>query len=197
MINIPSPRTSSEGSRPVLRVGRIEDLAYVSDLRSGALIDRDGSISWMCWPRFDSPAHFAALLGTEKHGVWRIGPAGPSGQPSRPADRRRYTNGTLILESSWLTPNGTVQLVDFMAVTGDDGALCLVRIVRGVSGRVPVRSTLRARPGYGRPNQNPGRPQVHTSGRRSVAAQGDGRLWLDTQAPCREDGPDIVSEFTV
>ncbi|GAA3388820.1 glycoside hydrolase family 15 protein [Streptomyces roseoviridis] len=197
MIGIPSPRTPAEDVRPVPRVGRIEDLAYVSDLRSGALVDRDGSISWMCWPRFDSLAYFAALLGAEKHGLWRIGPAGPSGQPSAPADRRRYTDGTLILESSWITPHGTAQLVDFMPVTDDDDALRLVRIVRGVSGRVPMRSTLRARPGYGRPSQDPGRPQVHASGRLSLADQGDGHLWLDTQAPCRVDGPDIVSEFTV
>ncbi|MET9957010.1 glycoside hydrolase family 15 protein [Streptomyces sp. NPDC006339] len=196
MIGIPSPRTSAEDARPVQRVGRIEDLAYVSDLRSGALVDRDGSISWMCWPRFDSPAHFTALLGTEKHGVWRVGPTGVSGQSRVPADRRRYIDGTLVLESSWITPDGTVQLVDFMVVTGDDD-LRLVRIVRGLSGRVPMRSTLRARPGYGRPRQNPGRPQVHGSGRLSLAEQGDGRLWLDTQAPCCVDGPDIVSEFTV
>ncbi|KUH36513.1 MULTISPECIES: glycoside hydrolase family 15 protein [Streptomyces] len=195
MINIPSPRTSAEDVRPVQRVGRIEDLAYMSDLRSGALVDRDGTISWMCWPRFDSPAHFAALLGTEKHGVWRVGPARSSEQSPAPADRRRYIDGTLVVESSWITSDGTVQLVDFMAVTDDD--LRLVRIVRGVSGRVPMRSTLRARPGYGRPRQAPGGPQVHASGRLSVADQGDGRLWLDTQTPCRVDGPDIVSEFTV
>ncbi|MFF6772694.1 glycoside hydrolase family 15 protein [Streptomyces sp. NPDC012637] len=197
MIGIPSPRTSAQGIRALSQVGRIEDLAYVSDLRSGALVDQDGSISWMCWPRFDSSAHFASLLGTEKHGVWRVGPAGPSGRPSAPADRRRYTDGTLILESSWITPDGTAQLVDFMPVTGDDDVLRLVRIVRGVSGRVPIRSTLRARPGYGRPRQAPGRSQVHASGRLSVADQGDGRLWLDTQAPNRMDGSDIVSEFTV
>ncbi|MFE5595934.1 glycoside hydrolase family 15 protein [Streptomyces sp. NPDC056549] len=197
MIGIPSPRTSAEGTRPAPRVGRIEDHAYLSDLRSGAMVDRDGSINWMCWPRFDSPAHFAALLGTEDHGIWRVCPAGPSGQPPAPADRRRYTDDTLILESSWITPDGTVQLVDFMPVAGNDGVLRLVRIVRGVSGRVPIRSTLRARPGYGHPSQSPGRPQVQASGRLSVGEQGEGRLWLDTQAPCCVHGPDIVSEFTV
>ncbi|WP_435059067.1 glycoside hydrolase family 15 protein [Streptomyces sp. bgisy060] len=197
MSGIPCPRASAEGIQPVPRAGRIEDLAYVSDLRSGALVDRDGSIGWMCWPRFDSPAHFAALLGTEKHGLWRVGPAGLSGQPAALADRRRYIDGTLVLESSWITPEGTVQVVDFMAVTGDDTVLRLVRIVRGVSGRVPMRSTLRARPGYGRPGQSPGEPQAHAFGRLCVADQGEGSLWLDTRAPCRVDGPDVVSEFAV
>ncbi|MFI9210326.1 glycoside hydrolase family 15 protein [Streptomyces sp. NPDC053253] len=185
-----SPRTSIDHARPLRRVGRIEDHGFIGNMRTAALVDRDGGIDWMGLPRFDSPAHFTSLLGTEKHGLWRIGPAGADGAAPAAADRRRYLDGTLILESTWITTTGTVQVLDFMPATGE--APQLVRLVRGVSGRVPMRSLLRARPGYGIRV-----PRIEVDGRRASADLGDGRLWLDTSAPTREAGGDLWSEFTV
>ncbi|MEU5921591.1 glycoside hydrolase family 15 protein [Streptomyces sp. NPDC047141] len=176
---------------PPRRAGRIEDHGLVGNGRTGALVDRDGSIDWMCLPRFDSAAAFTALLGSENHGMWRIGPAGPHGTAPA-ADGRRYLDGTLILESTWITPSGTVQLLDFMPFTEKDDVTQLVRIVKGVSGRVPMRSVLRARPGYGRAV-----PRLDIAGRRANVGLGDGRLWLDTDAPTRASGGDLISEFSV
>ncbi|PZT75281.1 glycoside hydrolase family 15 protein [Streptomyces sp. AC1-42W] len=145
----------------------------------------------MCLPRFDSAAAFTALLGSENHGMWRIGPAGPHGTAPA-ADGRRYLDGTLILESTWITPSGTVQLLDFMPFTEKDDVTQLVRIVKGVSGRVPMRSVLRARPGYGRAV-----PRLDIAGRRTNVGLGDGRLWLGTDARTRVSGGDLISEFSV
>jgi GH15 family glucan-1,4-alpha-glucosidase len=91
--------------------GRIEDYAIVGDMQSVALICTDGSVDWLCLPRFDSDACFAALLGTEDHGQWRIAPTGTAGKS--PATRR-YAGDTLILETTWETPGGTVRVIDFM-----------------------------------------------------------------------------------
>ncbi|MEV7277742.1 glycoside hydrolase family 15 protein [Streptomyces sp. NPDC093111] len=172
-------------------MGRIEDHGLVGNGRTGALVDRDGSIDWMCLPRFDSAAAFTALLGSENHGMWRIGPAGPHGTAPA-ADGRRYLDGTLILESTWITPSGTIQLLDFMPFTEKDDVTQLVRIIKGVSGRVPMRSVLRARPGYGRAV-----PRLDIAGRQASVGLGDGRLWLDTDAPTRASGGDLISEFSV
>ena len=91
---------------------RIEDYALIGDMQSAALVGRDGSVDWLCLPRFDSPACFAALLGDEGNGRWWIGPADAGAGPDaagRPATRRRYRGDTLILESEWDTPGGTVR----------------------------------------------------------------------------------------
>ncbi|MFI8194019.1 glycoside hydrolase family 15 protein [Streptomyces sp. NPDC085946] len=171
------------------QVGRIEDQALLGDMRTGALVDRDGSITWLCPERFDGPAVFTSLLGTEEHGLWRLGPAMPNGTAPM-ADRRRYMDGTLILESTWITPAGTVQILDFMPPT-DEGSQ-VVRIVRGISGQVPMRSLLRARPGYGLHV-----PQLDICGHRASADLTTGRLWLDTTAPTRTVDGDLRSEFIV
>ncbi|MFJ5635111.1 glycoside hydrolase family 15 protein [Streptomyces goshikiensis] len=168
-------------------VGRIEDQGFIGSMRTGAHVDRDGAITWMSPGRFDAPAVFARLLGCEEHGLWRVGPAADG--PAPVADRR-YLPGTLVLESTWTTRDGTVQLVDFMPTSGQ--APHVVRIVRGVSGRVTMRSLLRARPGYGRHV-----PPVSVEGHRASVDLDPGRLWLDTPAPTQAADGDLLSEFEV
>src|SRR5919198_4009047 len=129
-----------EGRRSVS--ARIEDLALIGDTRGAALVSRDGSIDWLCLPRFDSGASFAALLGTPEHGRFLIAPEGEI----REVDRR-YRGDTLILETDLRTDQGEVRLVDLMPVSADPPAV--VRIVRGVSGRVRMRGELGSRVHYG------------------------------------------------
>jgi GH15 family glucan-1,4-alpha-glucosidase len=121
---------------------KIEDYALIGDCRSAALVGRDGSIDWLCWPRFDSPACFAALLGTPEHGRWRIAPAARA-----PRVRRSYRRDTLVLETVFDTDEGTVALVDFMPVRaqGHD----LVRMLVGRAGRVAMEMQLILRFDYG------------------------------------------------
>src|SRR5689334_7934683 len=103
---------------------RIEDYALIGDCETAALVGRDGSIDWLCWPRFDSDACFAALLGTPEHGRWRMGPAGAVGRTDR-----RYRDDTLILETEFETADGAVTVIDFMPIRG--AASDVVRIVVG------------------------------------------------------------------
>ncbi|MBY8817672.1 glycoside hydrolase family 15 protein [Streptomyces cinereoruber] len=170
--------------------GRIEDYALIGDMQTAALVCRDGSVDWLCLPRFDSHAIFAGLLGTEEHGFWRVAPAGPEDAEPAPADRRRYRGDSLILESEWDTPRGTVRVTDFMPPR--DGAPQLIRIVEGVSGRVPVRSALRMRFSYGRIV-----PWVHKVGDRTVAVAGPDSVWLDAEAETHGEDLTTYSEFTV
>src|SRR6478735_1784171 len=92
---------------------RIEDYALIGDCHSAALVGRNGSIDCLCWPRFDSAACFAALLGEGRHGRWRISPAG---EGEAVCSRRAYRPGTLVLETEFETPEGAVTLVDFTPV---------------------------------------------------------------------------------
>ena len=170
--------------------GRIEDYALIGDMQTAALVCRDGTVDWLCLPRFDSPAVFAGLLGTEEHGFWRMGPVnGPGGRPA-PADRRRYRGDSLVLESEWDTPRGTVRVIDFMPPR--DGAPQLIRIVEGVSGRVPMRSELRMRFSYGWVV-----PWVHKVDSRTVAVAGPDSVWLDTEAETYGKDLTTFSDFTV
>ncbi|MBR1191997.1 glycoside hydrolase family 15 protein [Bradyrhizobium sp. AUGA SZCCT0160] len=121
---------------------RIEDYGLIGDCETAALVGRDGSIDWLCWPAFDSDACFAALLGTHKHGRWLIAPAEEITRTSR-----RYRGNTLILETRFDTANGVVELIDFMPPRGN--ASDVVRLVRGVSGRVKLRMQLVIRFGFG------------------------------------------------
>ncbi len=114
---------------------RIEDYALVGDTQTAALIGKDGSVDWACFPRFDSGACFAALVGSRDNGRWRIAPE----EPVR-AVRRRYRPGTLILETEMETDSGVVRLIDFMPVRGH--APDIVRIAEGVRGTVAMRSDL-------------------------------------------------------
>ncbi|BAG22549.1 Glucoamylase (glucan-1,4-alpha-glucosidase), GH15 family [Streptomyces sp. MnatMP-M77] len=170
--------------------GRIEDYALIGDMQTAALVCRDGTADWLCLPRFDSHAVFAGLLGTEEHGFWRLGPARAEGTEPASADRRRYRGDSLVLESEWDTPRGTVRVTDFMPPR--DGAPQLIRIVEGVSGRVPMRSELRMRFSYGRVT-----PWVHKVDNRTVAVAGPDSVWLDTEAETYGKNLTTYSDFTV
>lgn len=121
---------------------RIEDYALIGDCETAALVGRDGSIDWLCWPAFDSDACFAGLLGTSKHGRWLIAPAEEIKQTSR-----RYWDNTLILETRFETESGAVAVIDFMPPRGN--ASDVVRLVRGIQGRVRLRMELVIRFGFG------------------------------------------------
>ncbi len=128
----------------------IEDYALIGDMQSAALVSREGSIDWLCLPRFDSDAVFAAMLGDGQNGRWGLNPAAAAGPPSRAGIlERRYRPDTLILETRWTTAGGTVRVTDFMPPRGDDTPV-LVRIVEGVTGAVEMESTITLRFGYGR-----------------------------------------------
>ncbi|MFJ1750596.1 glycoside hydrolase family 15 protein [Streptomyces sp. NPDC088116] len=170
--------------------GRIEDYALIGDMQTAALVCRDGTVDWLCLPRFDSHAVFAALLGTDEHGFWRLGPAHAAGAEPAQATRRRYRGDSLILESEWDTPRGTVRVTDFMPPR--DGAPQLIRIVEGISGRVPMRSALRMRFSYGRVV-----PWVHKVDNRTVAVAGPDSVWLDTEADTYGEDLTTYSDFTV
>ena len=121
---------------------RIEDYGLIGDCETAALVGRDGSIDWLCWPAFDSDACFAALLGRHEHGRWLIAPAEEVKKTSR-----RYRGDTLILETRFETADGAVDLIDFMPPRGN--ASDVVRLVRGVRGRVKLRMQLVIRFGFG------------------------------------------------
>jgi GH15 family glucan-1,4-alpha-glucosidase len=121
---------------------KIEDYALIGDCQTAALVGRNGSIDWLCWPRFDSAACFAALLGKSEHGHWGIAPAG---QITR--TRRCYRRDTLILETEFETDQGAAKLIDFMPVR--NGQANLVRIVAGLRGRVTMEMELVLRFDYG------------------------------------------------
>ncbi|MGH3323381.1 MAG: glycoside hydrolase family 15 protein, partial [Streptomyces sp.] len=171
--------------------GRIEDYALIGDMQTAALVGRDGSADWLCLPRFDSHAVFAGLLGTEEHGFWRVGPAHQKGEEPPRADRRRYRGDSLVLESEWDTSRGTVRVIDFMPPR-EQHAPQLVRIVEGVSGRVPMRSALRMRFSYGWVV-----PWVQQIEGRTVAVAGPDSVWLDTEADTYGKDLTTYSDFTV
>jgi pentatricopeptide repeat protein len=120
----------------------IEDYGLIGDLQSAALVGRNGSIDWLCLPRFDSPSCFAALLGDERHGRWLVAPAGEVRRSTR-----RYRPGTLVLETEFETAEGAVRVIDFMPLRGQ-AAPRVMRVVEGIRGRVPMRMELAVRPDY-------------------------------------------------
>ena len=121
---------------------RIEDYGLIGDLQTAALVGRDGSIDWLCFPRFDSGACFAALLGDERNGRWRLA-------PDCEVERveRRYRERTLVHELDFHTERGAVRVLDFMPPRGTDPDV--VRIVEGLEGSVPMRMELVLRFDYG------------------------------------------------
>ena len=121
---------------------KIEDYGFLSDTQAGALVSRDGCVDWLCFPRFDSPACFASLLGDEKNGHWRFFP-----EDKVKKTRRRYRGDTLILETELETANGAVRLIDFMPPRGENPEI--IRIIEGLRGKVSMRMELIIRFDYG------------------------------------------------
>ncbi|CAL9381454.1 glycoside hydrolase family 15 protein [Streptomyces sp. enrichment culture] len=166
---------------------RIEDYALIGDLQTAALVGRDGSIDWLCLPRFDSGACFAALLGDENNGHWRIAPAG-----ARTCSRRSYVGDSLVLESFWETRTGTVRVIDFMPHR--DRAPDVTRIVEGVTGRVEMSSVLRLRFDYGSVV-----PWMRRADGHRVAVAGPDSVWLRSEPRVKTWGQQYstCSSFTV
>src|SRR5207237_4580619 len=121
---------------------KIEDYAFLSDTQTGALIGRDGSVDWLCFPRFDSGACFAALLGNPENGRWLFAPVDET-----KTTRRRYRGDTLILETEIETADGAVRLIDFMPPRGKNPDI--VRIIEGLRGTVRIKMELIIRFDYG------------------------------------------------
>ena len=156
----------------------LEDYGFIGDLQSAALVGRDGSVDWLCLPRFDSASCFAALLGTEQHGRWLLAPAGEVLSSSR-----RYRPGTLVLETEFETAEGVVRVIDFMPRRGQ-GPPHLMRIVEGLRGRVPMRMELALRPDYGSIV-----PWIEPAPDGVTATAGPDAFRLSTSLPLRiEDG---------
>ncbi len=163
---------------------RIEDYALIGDLESAALVGRDGAVDWMCVPRFDSAACFAALLGDRDNGRWMIAPAN-----GEVRSVRRYRAGTLILETEFSTPAGVARVVDFMPPRSD-GPPRLMRIVEGVAGRVPMRLDLTLRPDYGTI-----RPWIEHAADGIVAVAGPDAFRLSTPLPLDVRDGTVAARF--
>jgi GH15 family glucan-1,4-alpha-glucosidase len=164
---------------------RIEDYALISDRLSAGLVGRDGSIDWLCFPRFDSDAVFAGLLGTDEHGQWRLAP-----RSGGFCARRSYRPDTMILESVWETPDGAVRVTDFMPERGE--APDVVRIVDGLAGSVDMRSELRLRFGYGDVT-----PWVRHIDGMLAAVAGPDSVWLTSDVPHHGHHFASLADFTV
>ena len=166
-------------------VARIEDYALIGDLHSAALVSRGGSIDWLCLPRFDSPACFAALLDSERAGHWRLAPVG-----AETCTTRRYLPDTLVLETTWQVDGGEVRVLDLMPPRRR--APDVVRIVEGVRGAVQMRSVLRLRFDDGHVV-----PWVRHQGLAMSAVAGPDSGYLVAGVPVRGQDWATVSDFTV
>jgi GH15 family glucan-1,4-alpha-glucosidase len=164
--------------------GRIEDYGLIGDCQTAALVGRDGSIDWLCWPRFDGGACFAALLGTDDHGHWRIAP-----ESGGVATSRRYLGHSLVLETRFETQDGVVKLVDFMPVGSPSSTV--VRLAVGERGSVPMRMELVLRFGYGR--STPWVSRIDDGGLRAIA--GPDLAVLRTPAALVGEDMKTVSRF--
>jgi GH15 family glucan-1,4-alpha-glucosidase len=164
---------------------RIEDYALIGDLQTAALVGRDGSIDWACFPRFDSGACFAALLGTPEHGRWAIAPRVDHWETGR-----RYRPQTLVLETEWETDGGAVRLIDFMPPRGK--APDIVRLVEGLHGEVEMSSELVIRFDYGSAI-----PWVRRIDEGRIAVAGPDALCFRTPVEHRGENMRTIAEFTV
>ncbi|MCC6421114.1 MAG: glycoside hydrolase family 15 protein [Gemmataceae bacterium] len=178
-------RASSRGGREVPQALRIEDYALIGDCQTAALVGRNGSIDWLCFPRFDSGACFAALLGTPEHGRWLLAPSG-----EHCTTRRRYRDGTLVLETDFETADGAATLIDCMPPRSAEPDL--VRVVVGRRGQVAMRLELVLRFDYGSIV-----PWVRRTERGLRAVGGPDAVVLDTLVPVRGHDLTTVAEFTV
>jgi GH15 family glucan-1,4-alpha-glucosidase len=165
-------------------VSGIEDYALLGDTETAALVGLDGSIDWLCFPRFDSPSCFGALLGERTDGRWRIAPAGAF------TSTRRYVGDSMVLETTFETDEGVVRLIDFMPIRGE--APDVVRIAEGVSGRVPLTMDLVVRFGYGADV-----PWVRTIEDRLSFVAGPDALDLRTPVDVRGVDMATVAQFDV
>ncbi len=164
----------------------LEDYGVIGDLQTMALVARDGSIDWLCLPRFDSGACFAALLHDESAGHWTLAPG-----DSEATSTRDYVGDSLVLRTRWTTRSGEVDVTDFMTPRGE--ATDVVRIVRCVSGTVDMVSRLRLRFDYGRV-----RPWVRTSGDKRGAAtaiSGPHAVWVDSSVPWDHEDATLSASF--
>ena len=163
---------------------KIEDYGLIGDLQTAALVGRNGSIDWLCLPRFDSASCFSALLGDERHGRWQLAPAGEVRSTSR-----RYRPGTLVLETDFETADGAVRLIDFMPRRGG-GSPQLMRIVEGLRGRVPMKMEVSLRPDYGSIV-----PLVDLAPGGMKVAAGPDAFRLSTPLPLRAEDGTVVADF--
>jgi GH15 family glucan-1,4-alpha-glucosidase len=164
---------------------RIEDYALIGDCQTAALVGTDGSIDWLCVPRFDSDSCFAALLGSADQGRWQVAPTVPV-----TATKRKYRKNTLVLETEFETESGTVAVIDFMPIRGANPDV--VRIVEGRRGTVPVRSELILRFDYGTTV-----PWVQKADGGILAVAGPDAVQLHTAVPTHGENLKTVAEFTV
>ncbi len=164
---------------------RIEDYALIGDCKSAALVSRDGSIDWLCWPRFDSEACFAALLGTADHGRWLVAPR------DQASIARRYRPDTLILETQFETRDGAATLVDFMPFRSDHSEI--VRLVIGTRGKLKMHTELVLRFGYGA--VVPWVTRLEDGTLRAIA--GPDMAVLRTPVYLKGEGMTTVGEFTI
>jgi len=164
---------------------RIEDYALIGDTRTSALVGRDGSIDWLCLPRFDSGACFAALLGDERHGRWRIAPAGEITRVER-----RYRPGTLVLETDFETADGAVRITDCMPRS--ESATEVARVVEGLRGTVAMRLELALRFDYGRVV-----PWVRRLGGALSAVAGPDAVMFGSPVPTRGENMTTRADFEV
>lgn len=166
----------------------IEDYGLIGNCAGAALVGKSGSIDWLAWPRFDSPACFAALVGNQENGRWLIAPA-----HQKPEISRRYRDGALVLETEFRTPEGVVVLTDCMDRESHGSIQHIFRTIRGVSGAVPMRIDLRIRFEYG--SVVPWVKRLEDGRLRALA--GPDQLILATPVECQGEGLSTVAEFTV
>ena len=172
---------------------RIEDYSLIGDCETAALVSKEGSIDWLCWPRFDSGACFAALLGGAHNGRWQIAPVINSGAGTETRVTRRYRNHTLIVETEFANADGAVILIDFMPLRDGMAASHVVRLVVGTRGAVAMRMELILRFGYG--------SWVPWVSRRAngdlLAIAGPDTVLLRTPSELKSEGLTTVGDFIV
>ncbi|HVZ06637.1 glycoside hydrolase family 15 protein [Rhodopila sp.] len=164
----------------------IEDYAMIGDCKTAALVSRTGSIDWLCLPRFDSPACFSSLIGMDEHGAWRIAPSAQIKE-----SHRRYLDGSLILMTEFRTSSGRVEVIDFMPIV--DVGSYVIRIVRGVAGRVGMQCSILPRFGYGEAVPWIERPDKQTA----VFVSGPDMLILRSDIPLDGEDRSVKAEFTI